>query len=90
MATQWSEDDDSLFRLALLRDVIWSDQDPKAALLSEMRAIETSHGLSAASMLALRWRIVAAEVPERPVEASDAARRRAERDARLKLVAAAQ
>lgn len=73
-ATQWSADDDAIFRLAWLREKVWLDE-ATAAELSEMRQIEDRLGLSPKALLQLRWRIVADELLEVEKPKPAAARR---------------
>lgn len=62
-ATQWPDNDSSLFRLAALHERFWQG-DATGAEMSEMRQIEDRHGLNPKALMQLRWRIVDEEVAE--------------------------
>lgn len=86
-ATQWDDDDASMFRLAALYDLFWRGE-ATAANQSEMRQIEDAHGLSPKSMLALRWRLASTDPEERATAPAKTTRRKVDpkRRAALKLV----
>lgn len=67
-AVVWDQSGRTLFRLALLHELLDAGGVAVAGLASEMRQIEDRHGLSPKSLLQLRWRIVeAGDVVQLPV-----------------------
>jgi hypothetical protein len=70
MATVWEPaDEDSLIRLAVMRDEFHKGDLPVSAF-SSMQALEDRFGLSPKARRALQWEITKGEVVEMPTKAS--------------------